>query len=75
MICDRCRTETVGSTGSIFNTQQICLGCAETERAHPGYEEAARRENEAVRRGDFNFLGVGLPAGYAEWARERQEAS
>lgn len=62
MICDRCRRETIGSTGSMFNTQQICLlVCAPAERSHPLYAEAVRAENEAVRRGDPNFPGIGLP--------------
>lgn len=61
MICDRCRRPTSVSTGSYFNTEQICLECDEAERAHPSYEEALRVELAAVRSGDFNFPGIGLP--------------
>jgi len=62
MICDRCYKESLGSTGSYFNTQQICFACSKIEREHPAFEEAQRVENEAVKRGDFNYPGVGLPA-------------
>ena len=45
----------------MFNTEQICLACHEAEQAHPSYEEALRVELAAVRSGDFNFPGIGLP--------------
>lgn len=61
MTCDRCHQEARASTGSYFNTDQICLKCAEVERQHPAFEEARRIENEAVRAGNYNFGGVGLP--------------
>lgn len=61
MICDRCGKESVGSTGSYFNTETICFECADRERAHPDFERARRVETEAVQRGDYNFPGVGLP--------------
>lgn len=61
-VCDRCHKQTCASTGSYFNTDTICLDCAEKERAHPEFERARRIESEAVRRGDFNFPGIGKPA-------------
>lgn len=60
--CDRCRRETLVTTGSYFNTETICPDCRAAEEAHPDFERARRIEGEAVRRGDFNFPGVGLPA-------------
>lgn len=62
MRCDRCGKETLGSTGSYFNTEQICFDCREKEEQHPQFEEARRVELEAVKRGDYNFPGIGLPA-------------
>lgn len=62
MICQRCGNESLASTGSYFNTDQICLGCSEIEREHPQFEEARRVETEHCARGDFNFPGIGLPA-------------
>ena len=62
MLCDRCGKETNGFTGSYFDTSSICFACSKTEREHPAFEEARRIENEAVRAGDYNFGGVGLPS-------------
>ncbi len=59
--CDRCGQETLASTGSYFNTEQICLDCDAVEQAHPDYPEAREAEKQAVLRGDFNYAGIGLP--------------
>lgn len=62
MTCDRCGRETTAWTGSYFDTSTICLThCAPAERAHPLYEEARRVETEAVKQGDLNYPGIGLP--------------
>jgi hypothetical protein len=65
MICERCKCETNMSTGSYFNTQQICNTCDERERAHPDYERARAVELKEVKRGNYNFRGVGLPSDLA----------
>ena len=62
MKCERCGREARVSIGSMFNTEQVCLDCKEREEAHPLYAEARRREAQAVRQGDYNFRGIGLPA-------------
>jgi hypothetical protein len=62
MTCQRCYKETLGHTGSYFDTSQICFECADRERAHPAFEAARQRETEECARGNFNFPGVGLPA-------------
>ena len=61
MNCERCRGEAFSSTCSRFNTEQICRPCEEREKAHPEYPRAKARELEAVKRGDYNFPGIGLP--------------
>jgi hypothetical protein len=58
MICQRCSKETNAHTMSWFNTDIICMSCAEAEKKEPGFEEAKRAEHEAVRGGDYNFRGV-----------------
>lgn len=63
--CDRCGAQTQVTTMSYFNTETICLACDERERAHPTFEHAQAVEREAVRAGDHNFPGVGLPADLA----------
>jgi hypothetical protein len=61
MICDRCGRESRVSIGSMFNMDQICLDCKKLEEAHPMYEHAREIEGEAVRNGNYNFPGIGLP--------------
>jgi hypothetical protein len=46
---------------SIFNTDEICMECRAEERKHPDFELARKAEEEACRRGDFNFPGIGWP--------------
>lgn len=62
MICDRCHKETIGHTGSYFDTAKICFECDAKERAHPDFEAARQRETEECARGNFNYQGIGLPA-------------
>lgn len=62
MICDRCRKETRAYTMSMFSTDEICLDCKKAEKEHPDYERARLAEAEAVRAGNFNFPGIGVPA-------------
>lgn len=62
MICDRCGAESLVSTGSYFNTEIICPACDEAEQAHPDYARAREVELAAVRAGNFNYPGIGLPA-------------
>ena len=45
---------------SMFNTETICMECAEAERKRPDYETAHAAEVAAVKAGDWNFKGVGL---------------
>ena len=61
MRCQRCYNETRVHTVSIFNTQEICMDCATKEKAHSEYENARKREAEEVRKGNYNFEGVGKP--------------
>jgi hypothetical protein len=44
----------------MFNTQEICPVCKEKERKHPRYQEASDADREAIKRGDYNFKGIGL---------------
>lgn len=62
MICDRCGKQTGFSTGSYFNTDQICMECDEAERNHPDFEKARDAELKEVQRGNFGYRGIGLPA-------------
>lgn len=50
------------TTMSIFCTDMICLDCKDKEVKHPLYKQAREAEAEAVRRGDYNFPGIGKPS-------------
>jgi hypothetical protein len=69
--CGRCGAPAPISICSIFNVGQICQVCEADEKAHPGYERARKIEADTVRRGDFNFPGVGLPPDLREAAQKR----
>lgn len=60
--CDRCFEDTLSTIMSKFNTDVICMECKRKEREHPDYARADKVEVEAVRRGDYNFPGVGKPS-------------
>jgi uncharacterized protein (DUF983 family) len=60
--CPRCGDAKTYKSCSIFNTQMICLNCIKKEREHPDFERARETEIQAVRRGDYNFPGIGKPS-------------
>jgi len=57
--CDRCGKPTIATIMSMFNTQTICMACKDAERQDPRYAEARAAVEAAIRRGDFNFPGIG----------------
>ena len=52
---------------SWFNTDLICMDCADKEKSHPKYQEAKDRENEEVRKGNLNYEGIGFDAEYQDY--------
>jgi len=66
--CDRCGAEATTTTGSYFNTDTICMECDKIERAHPKFRKAIDTEHEAVKGGDLNYPGIGLPEDYEDHA-------
>ena len=60
--CDRCGCSLEGKsrTMSMFNTDCICSDCKDKERNLPDYDKAVKADREAVKSGDYNFLGIGL---------------
>jgi hypothetical protein len=58
--CDRCNKPTNGvTTMSIFNQEVICIPCKEAEKKETGYKEAVEADLAAIRKGDYNFPGIG----------------
>jgi hypothetical protein len=43
----------------MFNEDCICLECSEKEKLHPDYPKARQAEHEAIKRGEYNFKGIG----------------
>jgi hypothetical protein len=72
--CVRCDSEARAFTMSIFNRDWICLACRDDESDAPGFEGAARAEIEAVRRGVFNYPGMGLSEEDKAFLKSRREA-
>lgn len=60
--CDRCGVKTWATVMSYFNTDVICFACRNKEREHPDYEKARTAEENAVKAGNLNFPGIGLPS-------------
>ena len=61
MICGRCGKESRVSIMSMFNSVEICMDCKEKEQQHPKYPDAVAADMEAIRRGNYNFRGIGAP--------------
>jgi len=61
MNCQRCNGDDRITTGSMFNTEMICLKCKEKEKKHETYEFARKVESDQVRGGNYNYEGIGLP--------------
>lgn len=59
--CQRCGADTTTHIVSYFNTDTICLSCSDLEQHHPEFAAARSAEIEEVRRGNYNFSGVGVP--------------
>jgi len=62
-VCARCGADLakVPFTMSRFNTDDICLECVDKEKAHPAYQAAYEAEVAEVRKGNYNFAGIGCP--------------
>ena len=59
--CDRCGCKLVVRIISKFNEDCICPDCKTNETLHMKYEEASRMELEEIKKGNYNFKGIGKP--------------
>lgn len=58
--CDRCRSDlNAGRTMSMFNEDCICMDCKDKESKDPRYKEARDAEAREVKKGNYNFKGIG----------------
>lgn len=61
--CDRCGGSLDGGRiMSMFNTDCICMDCKEKEQQRADYRKAVEADHVEIRKGNYNFEGVG----YAE---------
>ena len=59
--CDRCgKSLDGGRVMSRFNTDCLCMECAEKEKDRPNYKKAVEAEIKEMRKGNYNFKGIGL---------------
>lgn len=59
--CERCHKPTNGITiMSMFNEQVICMTCKNEERQRPDYDKALQADIEEIKKGNYNFKGIGL---------------
>jgi predicted aldo/keto reductase-like oxidoreductase len=59
--CQRCQKTTNGVTiMSMFNTQVICMDCKKEEKENPRYAEAVEADVQEIKKGNYNFEGIGL---------------
>jgi len=59
--CERCHKDLNGArTMSMFNTQCICMKCADAETKRADYKEAQDADAAQIKKGNLNFKGIGL---------------
>jgi lysyl-tRNA synthetase class I len=58
--CHRCGKETTGHIMSMFNHDLVCFDCKDEEVKRDDYAKAEAAEGDAVRKGNYNYGGIGL---------------
>ena len=59
--CDRCGGSLDGGRiMSMYNNDCICMECKRKEMRRDDYRDALEADRAAVKRGDYNFKGIGF---------------
>lgn len=59
--CDRCYGSLEGGRiMSMFNEDCICMECSKKERERDDYKKAVEADHHEIKRGNYNFKGIGL---------------
>ena len=59
--CDRCGGSLEGGRIlSMFNTDVLCMKCKDEERKRPDYKAAQEADIAEIRKGNYNYEGIGL---------------
>jgi hypothetical protein len=61
MKCNRCNKKTNVWILSMFNTEEICMDCKAEEKQLPEYEKAVKADMKEIKKGNYNFQGIGFP--------------
>ena len=58
--CDRCHQPLNGMrTLSMYNNDCICMDCKDKERQRADYGKAVEADHAEIKKGNFNFEGIG----------------
>lgn len=61
VICDRCGGSLDdGWIMSMYNTDCICMECKQRETQRDDYNKAIEADHAEIRKGNYNFKGIGL---------------
>ena len=59
--CDRCHGTLEGvRIMSMFNEDCLCSTCKQKEKQHPNYQKAVEADHAEIKKGNYNFKGIGL---------------
>lgn len=58
--CDRCGAPLTVRIQSMYNSDVLCMACKEAEQKRADYRDAAEADNAEIRKGNYNFKGIGL---------------
>ena len=61
--CDRCKKPLNGCRiQSMYSSTVLCMECHDKETKRSDYQEAVQADRDAIKRGDYNFPGIGWKA-------------
>ena len=74
-ICHRCGAKTNTFTMSMYNLQLICMQCKSAETRRDDYDKAVQADHAEIKKGNYNFKGIGLETDFMDLVRRRSMTS
>ena len=72
--CDRCHQPTNGVTiMSMYNEEVICINCKDAEKKRDDYNQAVDADNAEIKKGNYNFKGIGFEEKDIDYWRKNAE--